>query len=68
MCMCICAQMEGGVCVCGGGGRGETYSVFTWVGLIPVEGVYIYCWGVVKSCLSMLLTSYASTRKGWVDC
>ena len=57
------------VCV-GGRGGGETYSVFTWVGRIPVEGVYIYCWGVggVKSCLSMLLTSYASTRKGWVDC
>ena len=24
--------------------------------------------GGVKSCLSMLLTSYARTRKGWVDC
>ena len=54
--------------MCGGGGEGETYSVFTWVGLIPVKGVCIYCWGGVKSCLSMLLTSYASTRKGWVDC
>ena len=32
------------MCV-GGGGGGETYSVFTWVGLIPVKGVYIYCWG-----------------------
>ena len=57
----------------GGGGRGETYSVFTWVGLIPVEGcVHILLGGGggggVKSCLSMLLTSYARTRKGWVDC
>ena len=55
----------------GGGGGGGNYSVFTWVDLIPVEVVYIYCsggGGGVKSCLLMLLTSYASTRKGWVDC
>ena len=57
-----------------GGREGETYSVFTWVGLIPVEGcVHILLGGGgggegVKSCLSMLLTSYPSTRKGWVDC
>ena len=51
MCMCICAQMEGGVC------GGETYSVFTWVGLIPVEGVYIYCWGG-----SEILSFYASNQ------
>ena len=55
------------MCV-GGGGGGETYSVFTWVGLIPVKGCVHILLGGVKSCLSMLLTSYASTRKGWVDC
>ena len=42
----------------GGGGGGETYSVFTWVGLIPVEGVYIYCWGGGSEILSF----YASNQ------
>ena len=56
MCMCICAQMEGGVCV-GGRGGGETYSVFTWVGLIPVKGcVHILLGG------SEILSFYASNQ------
>ena len=28
MCMCICAQMEGGVCVGGGGGGGGRLTVY----------------------------------------
>ena len=41
----------------GGEGGGETYSVFTWVGLIPVKGcVHILLGG------SEILSFYASNQ------